>query len=316
MSEPLIIDPNRSHEFGGWTFTATQNGDTSGCVLERIRHDDYSFAKKVQVYRIWLKTKRDKKEKPYVLGSVDFPAQDGIKITSPAGSNADILIKPFIQAGLLTVQYKSRKGLFEDDPEQSLAITQTYIFTPYGREPAHEPSGTLEAARFYPMLEFKFSHPRKLAGPLYFRADYQLQISIGRGLGQSVVPTPTSAARAESSRPEVLEDPPRKDKATGGTSWTDGVNQAGIFADESWPLPIIESIFFLAEKPMKKEVVGYGFIDGFSKREKAAPPNQLCWDNIHQWGATATALPTTPGAAHASHCHWRWTPAAAIGSVF
>jgi hypothetical protein len=145
------------------------------------------------------------------------------------------------------------------------------------------------------MLDFEFSHPRALSGPLSLRADYCLELSIGRGLG-------------------VLTDLPPQRK--GERPWP---NQAGIFADATYPLVTIGTIFFLAEKPLKKEVMGYGYIRGRALREEAEAkkfPYKLCWDNIHQWGASREGLPTTPGAAHAAHCHWRWTPTAASGSFF
>ena len=38
------------------------------------------------------------------------------------------------------------------------------------------------------------------------------------------------------------------------------------------------------------------------------------WDNIHWWGAKLGIYPTTPGAFHAGHMHWRWGTAATEAS--
>jgi hypothetical protein len=314
VGKPWHIGEKESFDWCGWTFDASQNKNTCGCVIEHIRHNGYSFASKVLVWRIWLKTKRNEKEKPYILGGKELSVIGSGEIEESVKANDEVteVIRPFIPVRTLTMKYVSEEGFFEEEPEQVLTITQTFVFTSYGKDPTHEPSGAVEAARFYPLLQFTFSHPRRLIGPLYFRADYQLQLSIGLGLGQVVAPIFESIGRGE-ARPQ-FSDLPMKDEGVGGGSWNPGINQAGIFADRDNPFINIGTIFFLAEKPLQREVRGYGYVHGVPLRGHARNPNQICWDNIHQWGASTKALPTTPGAAHAAHCHWRWTPVAVAGS--
>jgi hypothetical protein len=68
---------------------------------------------------------------------------------------------------------------------------------------------------------------------------------------------------------------------------------------------ITQQLFAAAEKPIHYEIAAVGLDDG--NHEKT-------WDNIHMWprGEGEEALPSTPGAFHALHLHWRWGTAAAL----
>jgi hypothetical protein len=117
-------------------------------------------------------------------------------------------------------------------------------------------------------------------------------------------------------------------------------NQAGIFRDEeeigyvysgltklSNSKEVIKTIFYAGEKPVPWEVYAFGLVNGLpgefiGKGEKPKPRSSFnrfspftkgntTWDNIHiwggfLWGTSGNRLPSSPGAFHALHFHWRW----------
>lgn len=185
-----------------------------------------------------------------------------------------------------------------DQGSGKLTVVQQYLFTNYSDRPSHEPSGTLNAARLYPLLYFSFSKPEKIEkAPKYVRVDYRLELALDT----------------------QLDNVPKQ-----GLSWTDPaslivwntLSQAGIFKDnDNLNYKLLHDIYALGrgqnaifdreEKPLKFEVIGQGLNHGNSGK----------WDNIHFWSYKNNELPSTPGAFHAVHIHWRWFVAASAASA-
>lgn len=69
-------------------------------------------------------------------------------------------------------------------------------------------------------------------------------------------------------------------------------------------------LFAAAEKPVPYEILGQGLEHGGTSTtlDGATVPT---WDNIHVW-PKRDELPSTPGAFHAAHMHWRWGNVAAM----
>ena len=69
-------------------------------------------------------------------------------------------------------------------------------------------------------------------------------------------------------------------------------------------------LFAGAEKPILFEILGTGLDHGGTSTTLNGTTVPT-WDNIHVW-PTAKGLPSTPGAFHAVHMHWRWGRVAAL----
>jgi hypothetical protein len=111
-------------------------------------------------------------------------------------------------------------------------------------------------------------------------------------------------------------------------------NQAGVFADSDSAGFTFEHAFVHAksrsgisrgafdavEKPLVMEIYAPGLIKGvpntkyLAKTDPAYVKDLRGWDNIHWWAdrGRGGSLPSTPGAFHAVHVHWRWGAAIAI----
>lgn len=181
-----------------------------------------------------------------------------------------------------------------------LSIDQILLFSAYGSDPPHEPSGALSAARFHPLISYTLTANDNCDRKKTFlriqslRFDFRLHLYVDTFL---------------------------KDKTDSGL-YND--NQAGLFADTD-----IGSLratgrkfkgfgtlkgnskisFYAIEKPAVLEVNAPGLVRGKSAGRLPGSQNDIvCWDNIHWWGADAPGRPmiSSPGAFHAAHMHWRW----------
>jgi hypothetical protein len=203
----------------------------------------------------------------------------------------------------LFASYKSRQKVFGDNndiDDDYLHLEQSYIFCPYSKDPPHEPSGGLSATRIFPVVKFSYKGKKVLSIRVDFRWQFSLDIflkEVGAGNG--------------------LKKP----------------MLAGVFRDkETSPGPgtnpsKIEDLFESFEKPLKFELFSFGLLRGLPGKfgvggipaDKIIRGSDLIpstWDNFHVWSnfgiqkdgklLYAKPSPSTPGAFHAVHMHWRW----------
>jgi hypothetical protein len=199
----------------------------------------------------------------------------------------------------VTSTYDAPKALadlsFGNCEYAGISIDQTFLFSRYSADPPHEPSGALMAARFHPLVTYRCSindscdlgKVRTRIASIRF--DFRLYLYIDTHLSDD----PMSAHVQK--------------------------NQAGLFADadagnvRSGVRYVFRSTartaFFAVEKPLVYEVIAPGLIHGEPSGRPAGQYNEVtCWDNVHWWGADDPnkGMPSTPGAFHAAHVHWRW----------
>lgn len=278
MTPSTYIDPDTAWRFD---YEAVPG---SGLVLSNISHGFYRLARDMRVVAVWVaETAPGDPANPVPprklrLGSASLPLQ-----TSPVIVKMPPLPADFGFYRMLTGISATYEGAL--DQGSTLNVRQDFEFAPYGKDPPHEPGGVLNAARHLPLLTFR--HTATDGKPIrYLRIDYRLNHAL-----DVFDPSPT-----------VLPAGPPS------------INQAGVFRDsESLPFPIqggyfgprtaqIQDIFQAAEKPLQYEIVGKALVHGVPMIGQS----ESTWDNIHQWPETGGVLPSTPGAFHCCHTHWRW----------
>lgn len=303
---------------GQWhcTYGMTQGG----IVLERVFHDSFSLARDIRVVRVWVDTEYPdrsdgRNRRNFVLNDHDLQALEGGKITVLDQSRESELINPneffngyHNQIGLHAA-YRSQELLTGTANACQMDVEQRFLFSDYGRNPAHEPGGVLDACRLFPLLSFFFPSVRNTSQPYpkYFRADYRLDVGLDNIFELDLVNASwwANTRRALSTA-----------RARGADRVT---NKAAIFRD-SETLPSVfltagrvvsasqgvEDLFAAVEKPLQFEISSRGLVNG------SMPPRvtrEHTWDNVHIWPAVRSAASngvSTPGAFHAFHCHWRW----------
>jgi hypothetical protein len=285
---------------------------TSGLNLYNIRHANYRLANDVRIAGIWVGSDdpndpakpKDAALISLKLGGPDLP---NATFAPPPGPGFQSPPVPFDKYGplfTLNASFKTKDPVLGPNTDSEfLEIIQDYQFGSYGMNPPHEPGAVLQAARFFPLLKFNISGAGKNKVK-YLRVDFRFHLNLD-SLGFD---------------PEV-----RKQKQRSGQD-VRGSNQAGIFRDrESVPFPLqfrtggifgpggivtpanIGDVYAAAEKPLQYEIGTRGLTHGRSA--DAGQPDT--WDNYHQWGSPyggllGSPLPTTPGAFHCAHLHWRW----------
>jgi hypothetical protein len=255
----------------------------SGLVLRNVSHEHYRLARDVRVVAVWIsETSPEDPANPTPpkklrLGSPALaPISAPVIVRMPA-QPADFGFYRMLTG--VSASYAASLG-----PGSDLSVRQDYEFGPYGKDPPHEPGGVLNAARHLPLLTFRHN---TMGGKLirYIRIDYRLSHALD------------------------VFDPSPKVLPAGPPS----LNQAGIFRDnEDLPFPvnirrippgpIINDVFAAGEKPLQYEIVGKGLVHGVPLVGSV----KATWDNVHQWPKTDGPLPTTPGAFHCCHLHWRF----------
>jgi len=328
----------------GWTFESELDDSTgapapSGLALRKVRHDGHNFAQDIRLIGLWVTLEHvDTKgnvlstEKKFIEVSEKNFQVDIVKTIDPKPVTS--VYKPTISR---TFDYlkSSQSGLsfsdyFQDDnanyvayglaadyaapalfanlqldncDQAGLSIEQTLLLSRYGNDPPHEPSGGLSAARCHPMVAYKLTpNPaRDWSKPFVrvasLRFDFRLHLYLDTYL---------------------------KDKTATGLY---NANQAGLFADSdvgsiraggrlvsgaagniALSQGVSKLAFYAVEKPVVREVVAPGLIEGDPTGDLPNQKDVVCWDNIHWWGAAAPGQPiiSTPGAFHAAHIHWRW----------
>ncbi len=203
------------------------------------------------------------------------------------------LLRPWSPLWVLRARFQTPEPLWAP-AGPGMTLTQTYVFTSYSASPNHEPSAQLRAARFYPLLTFSFT-PSSDPPPVYFRADYRVELAFSRELVTPMSPGPQGPIQAG-----VFADDDEVFKAT-------SVTRLKILAS----LLKTDALFRHAEKPVIYELRGIGLRSG------SAGSVAGDWDNVHLWplqsrpdrelvNGVPFSLPSVPGAFHAAHSHWRW----------
>src|SRR5688500_11474143 len=270
----------------GWKFTETINKD-DGYFLDVIEHDGIPFINQMLVERV-LVSRHPKKGRKNVVAFrlADDGVSSPVKITRTAGPK---LTRPgksekgplgYYNPRLVISLSWEVTGLF-DEPKQKLTIDQQFLFTPYAKDPSHEPSGAVSAARIYPLITFRVDSS-EIADATNTICAVQVIYSIGLGIGEAF----------SSNQAGIFHDLDR----AGGVVWGAATY---LFSG------LANTVFDRAEKPVLYEVVGTG-ID----RTQGGP-----WDNVHAWARVGPkTFPPTPGLPYGLHTHWRWGETAYDGS--
>lgn len=326
-----------------WSFSClTDGGGTKppagGLVLQQVQHDGHNFAKDIRVIGFWVEIETVSPASAVTATTKTFYILDGTNFTvapitlfAPALRSSPLFASTFAYLKELDVAldfkeyFKSTANyfayvvkaeytagaFFSKFPNCELAglnVTQSFLFSPYGNSPVHEPSGALNAARCHPIVKYETTvngavdKTKPYSRLKSIRFDYRLHLYIDRHHN-----TATNATLAQIG------------------------NQAGLFADgdggkvgigfstvgkgiwnKSLSTGFSRSVFDAVEKPIVLEVATQGLENGlplFLATATATSTTPLrCWDNIHWWGARGPGSPliSAPGAFHAAHIHWRW----------
>jgi hypothetical protein len=292
---------------GGWSFRygMLRRG---GLALGNVMHDHFNLARDIRVTRIRV-TSVTGEEVSFRLGAedLDVDESDGSYLRW-MGFHAPAPFDVYTARGRdargpagIQARYVTRTRVFGDDTDDDddvLAIEQSFIVTPYGKDPVHEPGGVLEAARLFPLVKFSYGG-RRVAS---IRVDYRFQVSLDIfwGVSKSLLKTAEKLSagkfveRVRAQRPMLM----------------------GMFRDSETPplAPFTTFIFDGVEKPVLHEVTTYGLKRGMPG--EGTPPFEeeewSTWDNLHWWANVRIGSdylkqhPSTPGAFHALHMHWRW----------
>lgn len=316
-----------------WQFSDTKltpgAGFRGGIVLKDVKHQDFSFANDIRVIGFWIGFeiqeygKEKKEHKQFIpLTSEYFSCikYEELKKDQPekAAENTMQFSKyPFILG--LRATFSLNKLLDEKNCRfTGLDVNETILFTSYGTDPAHEPSGGLNAARCFPIITFHWKknenyktelkkEGERSADIISIRTDYRMEFYLD-------------------AKADLNEFDPAKDQAEIDKIMREKLSQAGVFRDRDGEAvahaagPFFSigagstatgAAFYAAEKPLALEIVADGLVKG-SDIIKADV--EFCWDNIHWWNYRGKTnffhrmkrLPSAPGAFHAVHLHWRW----------
>lgn len=271
-------------------------------MLTDISHDGFFMAKSISIERIGLAAIDEGYRSPDDQANYQVISLPQMKCTvEPRVVNlsnvkpTDLPLGYYMPRLKLEAEYEYTGAVYEKD--QKIRIQPRFVFTPYSKDPSHEPGGILRAARLYPMVHFELPGEIRAKPSRTYRRVTAIQVLFRLHV-------------------TVIE---------GKNTW----NQAGVFYDLdaagtamgaaiSIMQPKPGSLFFLrAEKPLPYEIAGKGVERGY--------PSD--WDNIHQWASPLTPLdpakaafrainlPPTPGLPFGFHTHWRWGETAATGAA-
>src|SRR5690349_11894940 len=266
----------------------------------------------MRVVAVWVYPADTDKHEPMslYLGAEDFPELPSADSTHLRWNNLnapapfDVYTKQGMEgpAGV-QAKYKTKSKVFGDDTDKDddhLLVEQSFIFAKYGKDPAHEPGGVLEAARALPLVKFSYGGKRVKS----IRIDYRLEISLDLFLYRDSATLDPLLDMGVLK--EVLKNIPREEikKRLIQQLKDKRPMLAGVFRDtEQFPkLPTTGGFFDAYEKPVLWEIVGYGLKKGIPgdkvTTKKEAPrvhegpmrvtsvvvnDDQSTWDNIHMW---------------------------------
>ncbi len=330
---PRFIDGNNE-----WAGDMYDPQESSGCeppdggiALRNLSHQNFNFAKDVRVIGLWITFEKFdrtavqsvvmQEKRFYVIDRNNFLFNCVEQLTenelnantvideehSAAGSRDHFLHSinrfPYYRYifGIKT-HYTSVPNLFPPNSDiASLTINQSYLFTRYANTPPHEPSGGLNAARFYPLIHTDFVENTAFDANIFpqykvksVRFDYRVHLNLDQFHGN---PRPGTAGAISPNYAGVFKDHDSNVAAYGTGILTGG------------------TMFPAVEKPLIFEINGKGYVNG----SNVLSPNSKGWDNIHWWGKRTKdsndffGNPTieelhisAPGGFHAVHFHWRW----------
>lgn len=313
MALTEYLDPS------GWFF---EWENANGLILKNVRHAHFRCANDLRIAGMWVGSHdptdagrpKDAILKQISLRPPDFQQTD---LTPPTDPRSRVLgsiqgFSGYQTAAAIGASYLSKDAILgAGTNSEFLHLTQRFVLTRYGMNPAHEPGAVLPAARLFPLLGFRFIPLSADSKPVrYFRVDYRLHFNLD-SFG--------------------FDDPRARIEKIAASKISSAANQVGIFRDsETTPAPIklvhvgpgpndaipgppdIGDVFAAAEKPLQYEILTRGLTRG--KSQFMGRPGT--WDNFHQWPADYPGgLPSTPGAFHCMHLHWRWATIAGIEST-
>ena len=208
---------------------------------------------------------------------------------------------------LLKLRTTVKGGIFGGGWREQLLITFRYLFTAYKKDPPHEPSGELQAARVYPVVEVD------LVGadyPYFATTEYDLDHALDLPVANATIASQGQVAGVFSDKDiftkieagaGIVEAALRFNKARKKKKGTEFVVDA-LRGEE-----VARQAFEVSEKPILKPIAGTGVERSDYGVSKGA------WDNIHFW---SKAVPiSTPGAFFCIHMHWRWGSVTHKGNV-
>jgi hypothetical protein len=271
---------------------------------------------------------------------------DGKKIKAGTDQvHQNEVFRRYAPIGYIVAKYKiihKPESYFFKVGDEPFYFEQRVLMCDYGRNPAHEPGAVLDAARFFPLTSFLTNNPKVLRVRVDYRTeaglDVFLRIRKFASFSESKSAFPQSRIIKTS---ELLKTILHREPTVDELAEIKGKpNQAGIFRDDEG-IPdlitggievfanddLLDDLFFAGEKPVPYEIVASGLIngrpgskigeDGSKKSSQPEitplniPVDQTTWDNIHIWGGFdwkdgEKPLPSSPGAFHSFHLHWRW----------
>ena len=321
----------------GWSFTYQTDSTgrlppPGGLVLNMVQHVLHNFARDMRLVGVRLKVQEIDRlgmvvssrsvylplsDPPFSLSQIELlPPISVINLSVPGGtfnylreaeealSFSTYFREPsgnYVAYGIrsdYTLPASYFAAHFPNCEQESLNISQRFLFAAEGNSPPHEPSGGLLAARCHPIVKYLFTDNSSIDRSQRFtridsvRFDYRFYLFLDRHHLRSV----------SAGLPNLG-------------------NQAGLFRDNevvsvlgagsgffSPRLGAAASgaAFAAVEKPLVHEVVAPGLEKGFSVFT-AGGVSHTCWDNLHWWGVRdGGTYISAPGAFHAAHIHWRW----------
>jgi hypothetical protein len=261
-----------------------------GVVLTNLAHENYRLGQDIRLSALWIGWQSPEDPSAPPPEKLRLASSPLVELAAPAVNKSPPLPPDFGFYRMLTSVSAKYGGALRDG--SYLTIWEDFEFAPWGMNPPHEPGGVLNAARLIPLLSFE--HTTKTGGkPLrYLRFDYRLNHAL-----------------------DVFDPSPRVLPAG-----PPALNQAGVFRDNEviagpgvvvtpFPqLPVVPTpprlvdVFAAGEKPLQYELLGKALVHG----KPFVGTSPATWDNVHQWPLSNAPLPSTPGAFHCCHTHWRW----------
>jgi len=285
MAPTTYTDPDTA-----WRFDY-ESVPNFGLVLGNVSHSNYRLAQDVRVSSIWVSTQSPEAPgapPPLKLHLASLPL---VELAAPTISKSPPPSADFGFYRMLTAASAKYGGALADG--SFLTLWQDFQFGPWGMNPPHEPGGVLNAARAIPLLSFE--HTAKSGQQLrYIRFDYRINYALDVF---TVSPSQIPTGSATLNQAGIFRD-------------NEGLPTPGIISLPPTPLtppvipapPQIQDVFAAGEKPLQYEVLAKGLVHG----DPMVGSSPATWDNVHQWPVSQGPLPSTPGAFHCCHTHWRW----------
>jgi hypothetical protein len=334
-------------DYSGWRYSSgfIQNQKTfqGGIDLGNVSHDHFELAKDIRVIGFWVEIEihelKDGKEKQSFqrrfIAFTDqnfacnkFEQMNHSNSVDYIGDTMQFSDYPFIQG--MRAEFTLRAPLQDNCQFGGLNIVQTFLFSDYNDNPAHEPTGGLNAARLFPLIKFNFidnddfnknlkEEKDKYCLVRSIRADYRFHFR----LSSNVQINELKKISLDDYTRIVLKKPSQAGVFTDSNSFFQMARAGSMGFFEiaaSYGTPFGEdnleagktatnAIFAAAEKPLIYELVADGLRNSKSEIKREKKNRTWGWDNIHWWNFRGQAqdMISAPGAFHALHMHWKWS---------